>query len=52
MADKDKVSEEKIKLDNINVLDKINFHKQTSAFMHNDMLQFTLNAKKIETNVA
>ena len=51
MADKGKVLEVKIKLDNINVPDKINFHKQTNEIMYNDLLQFTLNTKKLETKV-
>ena len=51
VADKGKVSKVKIKLNNINVLDKINFHKQTNEIMYNDLLQFTVNTKKLETKV-
>ena len=38
VADKDKVSELKRRLDNINMRGKINFHKQTSDIMYNDLL--------------
>ena len=51
VADKDKVLEVKIILDNINMLDKIDFHKQTSDIMYNDLLQSILSTKKMEAKI-
>jgi hypothetical protein len=47
VADEDKVSEIKIKYDNINALDKVKFHRNTSDMMYSDYLGLILKNSKL-----
>lgn len=47
MANDNKVSKIKIKMDQINMPDKIHFHKQYSEVLYSDLIQTTLSNKKL-----
>jgi hypothetical protein len=47
IAEEYKVSEIKIKYDNISALDKVQFHKQTSDLLYLDYLNFNLKNAKL-----
>ena len=51
MTDDNKVSEIKIKMDQINMPDKLHFHKQSTEVLYSDLIQTTLSNKKLETRV-
>ena len=42
----------RIRMDQLNVPDKIHFHKQTNEIIYNDLLQSTLNISRLETRVS
>ena len=51
MVNEKKMSEVNIKMDKINVLDKIHFHKQVSDVLYSDLLSSFLNKNKLENKV-
>lgn len=52
VADENKVSEVRIKLDKLNVRNKINFHKQANIIIYVDLLQSTLEISKLNTKLS
>lgn len=51
VEEEDKVSEIKIMMDQLNVLDKVNFHKKMSGVLYSDLLYSTLSTKKLQEKV-
>ena len=51
LAEKEKVVEMKLRMDQISVPDKIHFHKKTSEVLYHDILQSILSNKKLEAKV-
>jgi FtsZ-binding cell division protein ZapB len=51
VTEENKVTEMKIKTDQINAPDKIHLHKQTSEMIYGDLLQSTLNIARLERKV-
>jgi hypothetical protein len=52
IVEEDKLFEIKINMDQINVLDKIHLHKQTSKVFYADLSKYFLDNKKIESKVS
>lgn len=51
LGEEEKVAEMKLRMDEISVLDKIHFHRQTSEVLYQDLLQSILSNKKLESKV-
>ena len=50
-SDKEGVSQVKIQMDQVGLLDKINFHKQASEILYSDLLKSYLSKTKLEEKV-
>ena len=51
LTEEKKVTEVKIKMDKVNILDKILFHKQNNEMIYYDLLHMSLNKNKLENKV-
>ena len=49
--DREQVSQVRVHMDKIGILDKINFHKQASEILYSDLLKSYLNKNKLEAKV-
>jgi hypothetical protein len=52
VVDENKVLEMRIRMDQLNVLDQIDFHQKSNDIIYTDLLQLTLNISRIETKVS